>query len=65
MQLADSLQSLWNSSLSEYETLLVDYAYVVVGFGPVDSYIDHGHLLGGTRGYRAEGEQRRPNRAVL
>ena len=65
MQLANSLEPFWNSSLCQHLPLFIDHAYVVVGFSPVDSYKDHRHLLGGTRGFRAEGEQRRANRAVL
>src|SRR5712692_2758751 len=65
MQLANSIKPFWNSSLCEHLPLFVDHANVVVGFGPVDSYKDHRHLLGRTHGYRAEGEQRRANRAVL
>jgi len=65
VKLANSLEPFWNSLLGKHFPLFIDHAHVVVGFGPVDSNKDHRHLLRGTRGYRAEGEQRRPNRAVL
>jgi hypothetical protein len=50
VQPANSLEPVWNSSLGEHLPLFVDHANVVVGFSPIDSYKDHWHLLGGTRG---------------